>query len=103
MNDELHQLKESSLCSDEDDDIVDSIVLGDLAKRRSLNDEDEEDLSGDLETTITTKEARQCIQCLQVWTLQNGIDAATSLCNLKVKVVTTKLAQKSIDSFLTRR
>ena len=103
MNEELHQLEESTLCRDEHDDIDDSIVQGVFAKRKSLSEEEEEDLSGDPEPVITAKEARQCIQRLQVWALQNGIDAATSLCNLEVKVATAKLTQTSIDSFLTSK
>ena len=103
MNEELHQLEESTLCRDEHDYIDDSIVQGVFAKRKSLSEEEEEDLSGDPEPVITAKEARQCIQRLQVWALQNGIDAATSLCNLEVKVATAKLTQTSIDSLLTSK
>lgn len=99
MNDELHQLEESMLCRDVEDDIDHFIAQGVLAKRQNLSEE--EDLSGDPEPVITAKEARHCIQRLQVWALQNGIDATTSLCNLEVKVATSKLTQTSIDSFFT--
>ena len=54
-----------------------------------------------LGSLLLAKEARHCIQRLQVWALQNGIDATTSLCNLEVKVATSKLTQTSIDSFFT--
>lgn len=86
-NDE--QLEESMLCRDVEDDIDHFIAQGVLAKRQNLSEE--EDLSGDPEPVITAKEARHCIQRLQVWALQNGIEATTSLCNLEVKVATSKL------------
>lgn len=101
MNNELHQLEESAMCRDEDEEIEDYIVQGILAKRQSLDEEG--DLSGDPEPVITTREARQCIQRLQVWAMQNGVDTTTSLCNIEVKVASTKLTQKSIESFFQLR